>query len=618
MFESRLFHKRQSFLFVTRHGRFLIRPLVIRVLVYWLLPLVKLIFARVEFVRNQVRLNGLVSLLLLLVGLTGCALPSTVSPIPTTIALATIPLPPTPEPEVMALPTLMPTGIPIAVPVITPTTSLVRINAVAGVPAELLAAATTLVSHHTNSFSWVAAHDPADLQLTLAAANQPPTYPLATWVYAVAAPFNTFADNLTTTELAQMWQTGSLVLTEDAAALLTFLFGPPSIPITPVAPENLVNTIWANGQMTVLPFHHLTPELKVLRLDGYAPIDMAFDAAAYPLRLTFGLEGVSLSANNFLALWTEPETNWYADQMTHIAMTGVTGTGRAVGYQMEISGITFPGEEIAPLMNAVDIAHMSHEIPFASDCPFPDPTGGTTFCASDRYLELLTSLGIDIVEMTGNHINDWGEPNVQHTFDLYESVGMRWFGGGRDLTQAQQPLTLEHNGNHLAFVGCNPVGPAYAWADVRYGGANPCPDYTTTLNQIRQLQAEGYVVIATVQYWEDYAYLPTGQQRVDFRMFAEAGAAAVSGSQGHHAMGFGFHQGVFIHYGLGNLIFDQPQMVGTEQTFIDVYTIYNGRLLNVDLWTGMIEYLSRPRAMSPTERQQLLESTFQASDWNNE
>lgn len=145
-----------------------------------------------------------------------------------------------------------------------------------------------------------------------------------------------------------MWQTGSLVLTEDAATLLTFLFGHPSIPITPVAQRTLVNTIWANGQMTVLPFHHLTPELKVLRLDGYAPIDMAFDAATYPLRLTFGLEGVSLSANSFSRPLDEPETNWYADQMTHIAMTGVTGTGRAVGYQMEISGITFPRRRNCP------------------------------------------------------------------------------------------------------------------------------------------------------------------------------------------------------------------------------------------------------------------------------
>lgn len=561
--------------------------------------------------------GGLVSLFLMFLWLTGCVASPPPSSVPTLVAVATLPVPPTPAPQMSsALPTILPTNTALPLPLASPTAAAWQISVAAGMPDELLAAATSLTAQHPGRFHWADPSQSADLHLTFAAANQSLTTPLTTWLYTVAAPFNTLTDNLTTAELAQAWQNGELTVTEDAAALLTLLYGLPAIPVTPIPAEALLTTIWATGQLTVLPFHHLTPELKVIRLDGLAPIDLTFNAAAYPLRLTIGLDGPILPANTFRSLWAEPATNWDADKITHIAMTGVTGTGRAVGYQMEISGITFPGEEIAPLMNGVDIAHMSHEIPFAPDCPYPNPTDGTTFCASDRYLELLTSLGIDVVEMTGNHINDWGEPNVQHTFDLYESVGMTWFGGGRDLNQAQQPLTWEHNGNRIAFVGCNPVGPYYAWARDGYGGSNPCADYGPTLAQISQLRAEGYVVIATLQYWEDYSYYPTGQQRVDFGLFAEAGAAAVSGSQGHHAMGFGFHQGTFIHYGLGNLIFDQPQMLGTEQTFIDVYTLYEGRLLNVDLWTGMIEYLSRPRAMTPAERQQLLQSTFQASDWN--
>lgn len=566
--------------------------------------------------KNQVSLWSLVFAFVLLFGATGCRQATNEQSLPTAAALATLPIPPTPAPQASPLPTLLPTLTTQPTPLITATVAPWLISAAANIPPSLLAAATKLITQHPDRFHWTDAAPQTDLRLIIATPGQPIPYPLTTWLYAIAAPFNTYPDNLTTAELTQLWQNGELVVTEDAAALLTTLYGPPITPPTLVTVEQLRDTVWQSGRYTLIPFHHLTPDLKVLRLDGVAPIDLAFNPAAYPLRLTFGLDGPSLPANAFRAAWQEPEANWDTDKITHIAMTGVTGTGRAVGYQMEISGVTFPGEEIAPLMNAVDLAHMSHEIPFASDCPFPDPTGGTTFCAADRYLELLTSLGIDVVEMTGNHINDWGEPNVQHTFDLYEAVGMRWFGGGRDLTQAQQPLTLTHNGNPIAFVGCNPVGPRYAWADVGYGGSNPCSDYSSTLAQISQLQAEGYVVIVTIQYWEDYSYYPTAQQRIDFRLFAEAGAAAVSGSQGHHAMGFGFHNGSFIHYGLGNLIFDQPQMLGTEQTFIDVYTIYEGRLLNVDLWTGMIEYLSRPRPMTPTERQQLLQSTFQASDWN--
>ncbi|MCI0727918.1 MAG: CapA family protein, partial [Chloroflexi bacterium] len=123
------------------------------------------------------------------------------------------------------------------------------------------------------------------------------------------------------------------------------------------------------------------------------------------------------------------------------------------------------------------------------------------------------------------------------------------------------------------------------------------------------------LVIATLQYLEHYQYEAWSRQQRDFKALAEAGAMAVSGSQGHHAQGFAFHQGSFIHFGLGNLIFDQMQFRGTRQTFIDVYLIYDGRLLNVDLWTGLIENYARPRPMTAEEREQLLAAVFEASGW---
>ena len=142
----------------------------------------------------------------------------------------------------------------------------------------------------------------------------------------------------------------------------------------------------------------------------------------------------------------------------------------------------------------------------------------------------------------------------------------------------------------------------------------PC-NYEDFYNQIRELKDSGYLVIATLQYFEFYHYAPTAQQQVDFRAVADAGAVAVSGSQGHHAQGFDLYNGAFIHYGLGNLFFDQMDMLGTRQSFIDTYTIYDGVLINVDLFTSLIENYCCPRVMSDAERQQLLQTVFQASGW---
>jgi poly-gamma-glutamate synthesis protein (capsule biosynthesis protein) len=122
-------------------------------------------------------------------------------------------------------------------------------------------------------------------------------------------------------------------------------------------------------------------------------------------------------------------------------------------------------------------------------------------------------------------------------------------------------------------------------------------------------------VIATLQYPEFYQYAPTNQQRADFREVVVAGANAVSGSQGHHAQGFDFYDGAFIHFGLGNLFFDQMDMLGTRQSFIDTYIIYDGELIGVELFTSLIENYCCPRAMTAEEHSGLLESTFQASGW---
>jgi poly-gamma-glutamate synthesis protein (capsule biosynthesis protein) len=61
----------------------------------------------------------------------------------------------------------------------------------------------------------------------------------------------------------------------------------------------------------------------------------------------------------------------------------------------------------------------------------------------------------------------------------------------------------------------------------------------------------------------------------------------------------------FIHYGLGNLFFDQ-QFFGGRRFFMDELYIYEGRLLTIDLFTGIIEEQGQPRPMTPEERENFL------------
>ncbi|MBK8901156.1 MAG: CapA family protein [Anaerolineaceae bacterium] len=536
--------------------------------------------------------------------------------LPTAVLPLTLPAPPTPQQLATPTGTLPPTPVASQVEAVAPTaTPAATATAVAnpttlradpGVPGDLRAAAQALVKQQPDQFAWVEG-GPADVTLTLDAGT-----PLAEWVYVVAAPFATVEDDVT---LPDLMISRPLFAAADVEAWDTAVFNSADPHITYLAnTAEMVERAWAERpSLVILPFDQLRSDLKLLRLDGVSPLTAEFDPAAYPLTVQVNVAGEKTDVTDFLAAWNGPATNWDPGKLTRVAMTGVTALTRATAYQMEIGGILAPGTAVGPVLQAADIAHVSNEVSFTPDCPYPDPIGGTTFCSRESYFELLTWLGIDVVELTGNHINDWGTDALLHSLALYEAAGMAVFGGGADAATAQQPALFEHNGNRIAFVGCNPVGPAYAWAGEAKPGSRLCDDGFVA--QIAELAAAGYQVMATLQYNEFYHYAPTAQQEVDFAELAQAGAAAVSGSQAHHAQGFAFVDGTFIHYGPGNLFFDQMDQLGTRQTFVDTYVFYDGRLLTVELWTGLIENYCCPREMTLAEREAVLTAVFQASGW---
>jgi hypothetical protein len=463
----------------------------------------------------------------------------------------------------------------------------------------------------TGAAVWQAA-PAADFRLQLT----PTDTVVATWVYVAAGSFNTVPDGLTMAELGALWRGAAangweLLLTAEVAATFTPFWGPPAASVPLLSAAELAAQIWERPQgVTLLPFEGLTPRWKVLHVDGRSPLAPDFSLDTYPLTIPIYLAGDAAALPVPAAL---PRTNRDDERLTRVAMSGVTALVRATAQQMELNGVDYPGTAVAPVFQQADIAHLSNEVSFAADCPYPDPFGGTTFCSRESYFSLLETLQIDLVELTGNHLNDWGREYLNSSLDLYAAAGMDWYGGGANLADAQRAALFSHNGNNLAFVGCNPVGPSYAWATVDAPGSRPCDD--GFFAQIRELSAAGYLVIATLQYYEFYHYIPTVQQQIDFARVAEAGAAAVSGSQGHHVQGFAFFNDAFIHYGLGNLFFDQMDMLGTRQTLVDSYLFYDGRLISVELWTGLIENWARPREMSAAERQQTLQTLFAASDW---
>lgn len=469
---------------------------------------------------------------------------------------------------------------------------------------------------------WQLAEAPqaADVTLTLGA-----DAPLAYWTYVLAAPFDTFADQLSLAELQALWQQGlpaaavsNLLVDGETLNLFSAVWGAPSTAVQSADSAALLERAWNTpGVWALLPFEQLEPRWKVIRLDGGTPLDDGFDPAAYPLSLPLTLQG---DPELIQALAAAPapllNSNFDPDQLTSVVVTGVTALVRGTASLMEREGMTYPAEDVGDILRSADILHVSNEVSFDKKCPAPYPWEGLKFCSREKYIELLDSVGVDVVELTGDHFADWGVDAMYNTLEMYAQRGWATYGGGINEEAGRQAAKFEINGNKIAFIGCNAKEKAYATASASSPGAVHC-DNAWLLPAIRELKDAGYLPIVTFQHLEYYSYDAKPALQADFRAAAEAGAVIVSGSQAHQPHAMEFDGAALLHYGLGDLFFDQVYFnPESAKAFIDRHLFYGGRYINTQLITIQFVDYARPRLMTADERTALLTTVFTASGWN--
>jgi poly-gamma-glutamate synthesis protein (capsule biosynthesis protein) len=346
----------------------------------------------------------------------------------------------------------------------------------------------------------------------------------------------------------------------------------------------------------LLPFDALNIRYRILHIDDIHPLDR--------------------NLRNYQFAFNSNTPNYFPDRLTRLLLSGVTALTRDTLRALDNNGVAWAGEEIAPYVNTADFFHTSNEVSFHPSCPqwVPDAVGA--FCSRPEHFELLTDLGLDIVELSGNHNNDYGYDAYRETLAWYRENGIWTVGGGETVAEARAPLVLLHNGNDIAMISCNWVGPYYAWVNedpnltggVRPGAANCDPAWLEeTLSQLSQ---QYDVVVVTVQYQEADQYTPTASQQYDFRRLVAWGADMVVGTSSHYPQTYEFYSSdgnneALIHYGLGNLFFDQTWFAGVR-FFMDQLFVYDGELLTIDIYTGIIAGQGRPRPMNANERENFL------------
>ncbi len=407
------------------------------------------------------------------------------------------------------------------------------------------------------------------------------------WRYAIAAPPFTKTEDLSKADLEALWKKDKgIAASADTIAALTTQFGAgAAATLVDNARPEITDAQWA-----ILPADELLPNWKVVSVDGVHPLDKKPGVLSVPL----------CSAAKTAVRNIDPE------KLTVLVMTGTTAATRFTSKLMEEKGVLYPlsSPGIEPWLAAADFVHLSNEVSFLPKCDTGDGKPTMSFCSKENYIELFEKSHVNIVELTGNHLHDYGHDWLGHTIEMYEKRGWLFFGGGRTQLEATTPRLVEHHGNKLAFLGCNM--PHTDWKVIRteQPDVGAC-DMARMQWEIRDLKSRGYVPIVSIQHDEVYKHDPPAGLVRDLRQVADAGPAFVMGSQAHCPHPWEVHRGTYLHYGPGNIYFDQFWHPVRDAAQDKLY-IHAGKLLTVGHLYTRIEERGRPRVLDAKERGELL------------
>ena len=392
--------------------------------------------------------------------------------------------------------------------------------------------------------------------------------------------------------------------------------------------EALVNKLSENDQnIGLISFTDLDHQVKVLTLDEVSYLKDSNGSIQIKMYAS-----VKSKVDDFILSVLEKNMNgtgevFDRELLAKVNMSGVVAIARALAGRIDRSGDNaYPARSLGGFLSDADLTHISNEVSFVPGCT---AYSGMSFCAKPQYIDVLTASGVDIVELTGNHNNDYGSQYNASTIEKYKELGMRYFGGGLNTEDASKILYEEVNGNRIAFVGYNYYDTVYrslALAGDSRAGANLYSSEKLE-SDIETARENADIVIITFQFQECYSYpdgdviypicykpLSVPDQRGVFKEAIDFGADIVVGTQAHQPQTYELYKDGVIFYGLGNLYFDQSMWIGTRQGIILSHYFYNGKHLQTEITPTYMEGDLIPRLATEKEGDLLLELLKEARD----
>ncbi|GAC1579591.1 MAG: hypothetical protein NVS3B24_13540 [Candidatus Dormibacteria bacterium] len=278
-----------------------------------------------------------------------------------------------------------------------------------------------------------------------------------------------------------------------------------------------------------------------------------------------------------------------ASRRTTLVVTGDIIPARTTNSKMvAMANFRWPFSATSDYLHSGDIEFANLEAPLFTGCKAT--TTGLSFCGDPRFIDGLNYAGINVVNLSNNHLTNFGPRGTDSTVKLLTDHGIQPCGLG-----LAAHVTVK--GVRFVFLGFNGVGVAVNRAELK--------------REIDLARPSADVVVVQFHWGREYVLTPrsTGDSiapddpRDIGHLAIDDGADLVIGNHPHAVQGVEIYRDHLITYAHGNFVFDQmwtpdPGQEDPRNGVVGKYTFVDGKLAGVEFKPTRIYEFGQPRFLT--------------------
>ncbi|MUK61365.1 hypothetical protein GNP81_17595 [Aliivibrio fischeri] len=244
--------------------------------------------------------------------------------------------------------------------------------------------------------------------------------------------------------------------------------------------------------------------------------------------------------------------------------------------------------EILPYLKNCDYVVGNLETPFIQK-GIKSGSKSAYISSEPSNVSILNSLGINIVNISNNHIFDFGSEELESTIRILEKNEIDWFG-------CNNKNFFINGAEKIAFHGycsfnTNPLG-----IDIKGNETHSLNylDYKSTIENIRKINDMGYFNVLSVHSGIENVNLPSRDDMFFARKIASEYPLFYFGHHPHVLQGYEEVNNSLIAYSLGNFCFDDiydgrtkyplvKQTENNKESAVFILDIVDARIANYDI-----------------------------------